>query len=83
MHHAPRREDGRADRHFGPDIDLEELGASLQHKKLFVLVQVIMRRRASARHSDDGKHRIFASGFRGTQVNGNFVTKSPDDSTAR
>src|SRR5437879_4213220 len=83
MHHAPRREDGRADRHFGPDIVLEELGASLQHKKPFVLVQVIMRRRASARRSDNGKHGIFAAGFRSTEVNGNLVTKSSNDFTVR
>src|SRR5207249_5737730 len=83
MHHAPRREDGRADRHFGPDIVLEELGASLEHKKPFVLVQVIMRRRASAWRSDNGKHGILAAGFRGAKVNGNLVAKSPNDFTAR
>src|SRR6266702_4837545 len=83
MHHAPWREDRRADRHFGPDIVLEELRAPLEHKKPFILVQVIMQRLASARWSDIGKHGILAASFRGTKMNGDLVAKSPNDSAAR
>jgi hypothetical protein len=81
--HTSWGKDSGAGQYFSPGIVLEELGASLQHKKPFVLVRVIVRRRASAWRSDSRKHGVLAAGFCAAKVDGDFVAKSPNDFTAR
>ena len=83
MHDTLGREDDRPHRHFAPRVVLEKLRAPFQHHEPLVLVQMIMRRRSSARRRDVGEHRVLSSGFRTAQVHSDFVAKCLQNPPAR